>query len=169
MQKSDYAITTEFIELNQLLKLCGHADSGGAGCMLVATGNVQVDGKQELRKRCKIRVGQVVRLGTIEINVTMADAATIAATVAAKAARPIKPPKPAASAAPGEKAPAKVKIVAARNPFAPRPPKPASKKPASKKPFAKKPFGATPLGKKPIGKKPLGKKPFAASTGKKKA
>ena len=31
MQAIDYRITTEFIELNQLLKICGLAASGGAG------------------------------------------------------------------------------------------------------------------------------------------
>jgi ribosome-associated protein len=50
----------DFIELNQLLKLCGLAGSGGEGKHLVATGAVQVDGAVELRKTCKIRAGQRV-------------------------------------------------------------------------------------------------------------
>ncbi|MDE2381992.1 MAG: RNA-binding S4 domain-containing protein, partial [Xanthomonadaceae bacterium] len=40
----------EFIELNQLLKLVGLCDSGGAGKQLVASGAVRVDGVVELRK-----------------------------------------------------------------------------------------------------------------------
>ena len=57
------------MELNQLLKLVGLADSGGQGKAIVASGEVTVDGVLELRKTCKIRAGQVVRLDDIEIHV----------------------------------------------------------------------------------------------------
>jgi len=87
MQATEYHITTEFIELNQLLKLCGLADSGGAGGALVSEGNVQVDGQLELRKRCKIRPGQVVQIGEAQITVLLADAAAIAASMEAQAAK----------------------------------------------------------------------------------
>ena len=50
------------MELNQLLKLTGVCHSGGAGKMRVAAGDVTVDGQVELRKTCKIRAGQVVRV-----------------------------------------------------------------------------------------------------------
>lgn len=50
----------DFIELNQLLKVTGICDSGGAGKQLVAEGRVKVDGHVELRKTNKIRPGQVV-------------------------------------------------------------------------------------------------------------
>ena len=50
----------EFIELNNLLKLTGLCPSGGAAKMMIAEGYVTVDGQVELRKRCKIRPGQVV-------------------------------------------------------------------------------------------------------------
>lgn len=59
----------EFIELNQLLKLMGACDTGGQGKQLVAEGRVHVDGKVELRKTCKIRVGQVVRYEDLEFRV----------------------------------------------------------------------------------------------------
>jgi ribosome-associated protein len=58
-----------FVELNQLLKLTGLCDSGGAGKMIVASGAVYVDGEQELRKTCKIHAGQIVRLDEVEIHV----------------------------------------------------------------------------------------------------
>ncbi len=58
-----------FIELNQLLKLAGLCDSGGAGKQLVASGAVHVDGAVELRKTAKIRSGQVVRVGDTDIRV----------------------------------------------------------------------------------------------------
>jgi ribosome-associated protein len=69
MQKTDFELTSEFIELNQLLKLVGIVDSGGAGKNLVASGAVSVDGKQELRKTAKIRTGQIVTIGDIRISV----------------------------------------------------------------------------------------------------
>lgn len=65
-----FALDREFIELNQLLKLTGVCDSGGAGKQLVASGNVQVDGITELRKTAKIRAGQTVAVGDIVLHVT---------------------------------------------------------------------------------------------------
>jgi ribosome-associated protein len=59
----------DFIELNQLLKLAGLCDSGGAGKQLVASGVVHVDGRPEQRKTAKIRAGQVVRVSDVEIQV----------------------------------------------------------------------------------------------------
>lgn len=72
MQRIEFAIDGEYVELNQLLKLVGICDSGGAGKMLVASGQVSVDGRQELRKTCKIRAGQVVTLGDVRIDVRAA-------------------------------------------------------------------------------------------------
>lgn len=72
MQKLSFTLDGEYIELNQLLKLSGICDSGGAGKMLVAQGNVSVDGQIELRKTCKIRAGQVVSLGDMRIHVITA-------------------------------------------------------------------------------------------------
>jgi ribosome-associated protein len=70
MQQLTFELDREFVELNQLLKLSGLCDSGGAGKALVASGAVSVDGVVELRKTCKIRAGQVVRVGDAEIRVT---------------------------------------------------------------------------------------------------
>jgi ribosome-associated protein len=69
MPRLAFGLTDEFIELNHLLKLTGVCASGGAGKALVATGNVTVDGVRELRKRCKVRAGQTVRVGDVEISV----------------------------------------------------------------------------------------------------
>lgn len=69
MQEISFTVEGEFVELNQLLKLVGLCDSGGAGKAIVASGDVTVDGKQELRKTAKIRPGQKVRLGDICIAV----------------------------------------------------------------------------------------------------
>lgn len=70
MQEINFSVEGEFVELNQLLKLTGLCDSGGAGKMIVASGDVSVDGQQELRKTAKIRPGQVVTLGDIKIVVS---------------------------------------------------------------------------------------------------
>lgn len=72
MQQIEFRLNREFVQLNQLLKLTGLADSGGAGKALVAGGGVSVDGNVELRKTCKIRVGQLVRFGDVEIRVVAA-------------------------------------------------------------------------------------------------
>jgi len=70
MQQLEFELRGEFVELNQLLKLSGVCDSGGEGKMLVAEGVVSVDGKVELRKTAKIRAGQVVTLGDVQIHVS---------------------------------------------------------------------------------------------------
>jgi len=72
MQTIEFDLNDEYVELNQLLKLVGICDSGGAGKVLVASGGVKVDGKIETRKTCKIRAGQLVTLGDIRIRVQAA-------------------------------------------------------------------------------------------------
>ncbi|MDD5057368.1 MAG: RNA-binding S4 domain-containing protein [Sideroxydans sp.] len=69
MQAIEFQLRGEFVELCNLLKLAGVADSGGAGKALVAEGVVSVDGQVELRKTAKIRAGQVVSLGDVRITV----------------------------------------------------------------------------------------------------
>ncbi|GAA0688665.1 ribosome-associated protein [Dyella sp. SG562] len=74
MQSIDFDLDDrhEHVELNQLLKLTGLCDSGGAGKAIVASGAVYVDGQQELRKTCKIHAGQVVEIDDIRIRVKRA-------------------------------------------------------------------------------------------------
>lgn len=69
MQTLEFELNGEYVELNQLLKLVGICNSGGAGKVLVASGNVKVDGRTELRKTCKVRAGQIVTLGDVRIKV----------------------------------------------------------------------------------------------------
>ena len=69
MPNITFDLAGEFVELNQLLKLAGLCDSGGAGKNMVASGAVKVDGKKELRKTAKIRNGQVVLIGDVRITV----------------------------------------------------------------------------------------------------
>ena len=69
MQDIDFTLEGDYVELNQLLKLAGLCDSGGAGKALVASGAVRVDGAVESRKTAKIRAGQVVSLAGAVVRV----------------------------------------------------------------------------------------------------
>ena len=64
-----FQLEGDYVELNQLLKLVGLCDSGGIGKQIVASGAVTVDGRQELRKTAKIRVGQQVSVEDVTISV----------------------------------------------------------------------------------------------------
>ena len=72
MRTLDFALRGEFITLDALLKATGLAPSGGAAKAMVADGRVQVDGRDELRKTCKIRAGQVIAVPGARVRV-MAD------------------------------------------------------------------------------------------------
>ena len=69
-----FSLAGEYITLDNLLKIMGAAPSGGAAKAMVAAGEVRVDRAIELRKTCKIRAGQVVRLGDTEIHVVAGEA-----------------------------------------------------------------------------------------------
>lgn len=72
MQTLTFELDGDYVEVNQLLKLVGVVDSGGAGKNLVASGAVRVDGQPESRKTAKIRAGQTVSLGDVRIRVVAA-------------------------------------------------------------------------------------------------
>jgi len=76
MQEIEFTLTGDYIELHQLLKLCGLADSGGAGKAMVAMGLVNVDGAPESRKTAKIRASQKVTLADTVIYVVAADSSS---------------------------------------------------------------------------------------------
>ena len=59
----------EYIELNNLLKVTGLCESGGAAKSFIAAGRVKVDSKVELRKRCKIRQGQIVEFENQKVQI----------------------------------------------------------------------------------------------------
>lgn len=60
----------EYIELHNLLKLKGFFQSGGAAKQAIEAAKVTVDGQVELRKRCKIKAGQVVQYEGRSVQVT---------------------------------------------------------------------------------------------------
>jgi len=55
-----FKIKGDHIELIKLLKATGLCATGGTAKIIIEQGQVTVDGQIELRKRCKIRPGQVV-------------------------------------------------------------------------------------------------------------
>ena len=59
-----------FIELHDLLKVTGLCSTGGMAKLAITEGRVKVDGIIELRKRCKIRKGQVVEFEKREVTIT---------------------------------------------------------------------------------------------------
>ena len=75
MRALDLALRGDHITLDALLKVSGLASSGGGAKAMIAAGRVQVDGRDELRKTCKVRAGQVVQVGDARVRV-VSDPAT---------------------------------------------------------------------------------------------
>ncbi|WP_272674058.1 MULTISPECIES: ribosome-associated protein YbcJ [unclassified Providencia] len=57
------------VELCDLLKIEGWAESGAMAKAMIADGLVEVDGVVETRKRCKIVAGKIVSMGSKKIKV----------------------------------------------------------------------------------------------------
>jgi len=55
-------IKTEFIKLNQFLKWAGLCETGGEADIVIAEGNVKVNGETEFRRGKKLRDGDVVEV-----------------------------------------------------------------------------------------------------------
>lgn len=55
-------IKTEFIKLNQFLKWAGLCETGGEADIVIAEGNVKVNGDTELRRGKKLRDGDIVEV-----------------------------------------------------------------------------------------------------------
>ena len=70
MQKITFKLEGEYIELLQLLKAVGIAQTGGHAKMIVTEGDVMRDGEIETRKRAKIRANDSLIIGgEIEIEI----------------------------------------------------------------------------------------------------
>jgi ribosome-associated protein len=84
MQTIDFELRSEFITLDALLKATGLAGSGGGAKAMVASGKVQLDGREELRKTCKVRAGQVVGVHGTRVRVLAAAVPAAAPIVSAQ-------------------------------------------------------------------------------------
>lgn len=69
MTQHRFPLDREHVALNDLLKLVGLCDSGGAAKHLIASGAVRVDGAVELRKTRKLRGGETVEAEGVRIDV----------------------------------------------------------------------------------------------------
>lgn len=58
----EFNLTSEYIELIKLLKITGIAETGGHAKILVDEGEVLLNGSTELRKKAKLRAGDVVEV-----------------------------------------------------------------------------------------------------------
>ena len=90
MERIDFELRGEHIALDTLLKATGVSGSGGAAKALVASGQVQVDGRDELRKTCKIRAGQVVAAAGSRITVKAAPTSAELSPVVAAPPGPVR-------------------------------------------------------------------------------
>lgn len=64
-----FSLSGDHIELRQLLKATGLAETGGQAGQAIMAGMVKVDGQVEKRKGCKIRVGQTVEYNNAQVVV----------------------------------------------------------------------------------------------------
>lgn len=64
-----YELKDEYIELFKLLKVLDLVDSGAEAKLIVADGHVRRNGKIELRKRAKIRQGDIIEVADVTIEV----------------------------------------------------------------------------------------------------
>jgi ribosome-associated protein len=63
-------ISGDMIRLGQLLKLSGAATAGSDAKIVIADGQVTVNGETELRRGRQLHPGDVVRVGSDEIRVS---------------------------------------------------------------------------------------------------
>ena len=69
MVSTDLVLRGEFITLDALLKATGLASSGGAAKVLIAGGEVRVNGEVETRRGRKCRAGDEVVVGDVRVLV----------------------------------------------------------------------------------------------------
>ncbi|NLT72881.1 MAG: RNA-binding S4 domain-containing protein [Chloroflexi bacterium] len=62
---------TDYIRLDQFLKLVGLVKSGGEAKHLIQNGEVLLNGGQETRRSKKLHAGDVVTLGDYEVTVEL--------------------------------------------------------------------------------------------------
>jgi len=74
MDTIEFKLRGEHVALCDLLKLTGIADSGGQGKLMIANGDVTVDGQPESRKTAKIRASQTVQCLGQTVRVVAAEA-----------------------------------------------------------------------------------------------
>lgn len=69
-EHEEFKIEGDYIELIQLLKATGVAESGGQAKMVVNEGMVIRNGEVEFRKRAKLIPGDIIEIGDIRIQLS---------------------------------------------------------------------------------------------------
>ncbi len=67
--QAEFVLDGQHIELYKLLKVEGIAATGGEAKAMIAAGNVTVNNEVELRKRNKLRVGDVIEIEDTVITI----------------------------------------------------------------------------------------------------
>jgi ribosome-associated protein len=65
----EFKLQGEFITLIQLLKATGLVQTGGEAQIMVIEGKVKYNGEVELRKRLKVRTGDIITFNGKKIHV----------------------------------------------------------------------------------------------------
>ena len=65
----EFRLSSEYIELDNLLKVLNIASSGAEAKILIQRGTVRVNGEPEARIRRKLKVGDVILVDAEEIKV----------------------------------------------------------------------------------------------------
>jgi ribosome-associated protein len=65
----EYKISSEYIELVKLLKVMGFAPTGGHAKIMVESGEIIRNGKPELRKRAKLKPGEIIEVEGQKITI----------------------------------------------------------------------------------------------------
>lgn len=73
LEQHEIKIRTEFIRLDQLLKFCGIAETGGHAKEIIAEGVVYLNGEVCLMRGKKIRAGDVIVIDQYELTIRSAE------------------------------------------------------------------------------------------------
>jgi len=75
METTDFTLRGDHITLDALLKATGLASSGGAAKVLIAGGEVRVNGEVDTRRGRKCRAGDEVVIGASRVRLSATPAA----------------------------------------------------------------------------------------------
>ncbi len=67
----EFKLKSEFIELDNLLKVLELAGSGAGAKQIILSGAVKVNGQVETRVRCKLRLGDLVEFQEQQITIAL--------------------------------------------------------------------------------------------------